>query len=83
LHRNPPATAIVIDATLVYGLCIVFIATVIRSALGFGEAPTRLAPMIKKTRENCLLSEPVVLIMELPVAPPLIPPVSSRFGTPR
>lgn len=38
LHRNPPATEIVIDATLLYILCIIFIATVIRSAFGFGEA---------------------------------------------
>jgi len=37
LHRNPPAREIVIDATLLYVLCIIFIATVIRSAFGFGE----------------------------------------------
>jgi uncharacterized protein len=37
LHRNPPATEIVIDVTLFYVLCIIFIATVIRSAFGFGE----------------------------------------------
>ena len=42
-----------IDITLIYVLCVIFIATVIRSAFGFGEALVNHGPILNR---RCSLS---------------------------
>ncbi len=64
--RRPPGAEKVIDHTLLYVLCIVFIATLIRSAFGFGEA--LVAVPLLAFRIPLQLAAPLAVLLSIVVA---------------